>query len=184
MRLRGRRRNVVVWRSSRAPRGRYGLTAFPRTARTRPLHRLLRISRLLTLVGLIRLARVLRPRWAPLLAGCSLTAAGLVLRGAVGGLAFLPGVLFLWAAVLIEGSPEGDRERRRALERELAGYSTPAQRRDLEATLDRYPDGATKELREILASQSTASQSTAGQATATGSSGVPGLGPAPFTVRK
>jgi hypothetical protein len=42
------------------------------------------------------------------------------------------------------------------LERELAGYSTPAQRCDLEAILDRYPDGITYELRDILASQAMA----------------------------
>jgi len=42
------------------------------------------------------------------------------------------------------------RLRRIALERELADYATPAQRLDLEATLDRYPDGVTHELREIL----------------------------------
>jgi hypothetical protein len=42
------------------------------------------------------------------------------------------------------------------LERELAGYSTNAQRRDLEAMLDRYPDDATREVREILASQAAA----------------------------
>jgi hypothetical protein len=50
------------------------------------------------------------------------------------------------------------RQRRRALERELerelASYSTPAQRQDLEATFDRYPDAATQELRDILARQS------------------------------
>jgi hypothetical protein len=50
------------------------------------------------------------------------------------------------------------RKRRRALERELAGYCTPAQRADLEATLDRYPDGVTWELREILARQADASR--------------------------
>jgi hypothetical protein len=179
MGLRARRqRNVVVWRSSRVRGGTYGLTTFPRPARTRPLHRLLRISWLLAVIGLVRLARALRPRWAPLLAGCSLTAVGLVLRGAVGGLAFLPGILFLWAALLIEANPDADRERRHALERELAGYSTPAQRRDLEAILDRYPDGATHELRDILARQATARQATADN------SGVPGLGRSPFTVRK
>jgi hypothetical protein len=42
------------------------------------------------------------------------------------------------------------------LERELAGYRTNAQRHDLEATLDRYPDDATREVREILASQAAA----------------------------
>lgn len=177
MGLRARRRNVVVWRSSRARGGRYSLTARP--ARTRRLPRLLRVSWLLTLIGLMRLARALRPRWAPLLAGGSLTAAGLVLRGPVGSLAFLPGILFLYAALLIEANPATDRKRRAALEREIAGYSTPAQRRDLEATLDRYPDGATKELRDILARQAAAGQGTAGE-----NSGVPGLGRSPFTVRK
>ena len=42
------------------------------------------------------------------------------------------------------------------LERELAAYSTPAQRCDLEATFDRYPDDVTCELREILARQAMA----------------------------
>jgi hypothetical protein len=45
------------------------------------------------------------------------------------------------------------RRRRRDLERELAGYSTPSQRCDFEAMLDRYPDGTTHELREILSRQ-------------------------------
>jgi hypothetical protein len=45
------------------------------------------------------------------------------------------------------------RRRRQALERELADYNTPAQRLDLEATLDRFPDGATEELRDILSRQ-------------------------------
>jgi hypothetical protein len=42
------------------------------------------------------------------------------------------------------------------LERELAAFSTAAQRRDLEATLDRYPDSITCELRNILARQAMA----------------------------
>ena len=42
------------------------------------------------------------------------------------------------------------RERRKQLERELACYRTTAERDDLLATLDRYPDGVTHELREIL----------------------------------
>jgi len=42
------------------------------------------------------------------------------------------------------------------LERELAAYSTPAQRCDLEATFDRYPDDVTYELRDILDRQATA----------------------------
>jgi hypothetical protein len=47
----------------------------------------------------------------------------------------------------------GSRWRCSRLERELAGYSTPAERSDLEAILDRYPDDVTRELRDILASK-------------------------------
>lgn len=47
-------------------------------------------------------------------------------------------------------------EQRCQLERELAAYSTPAQRCDLEATFDRYPDSITYELRDILARQAIA----------------------------
>jgi hypothetical protein len=157
MRLRARRRNVVVWSSSRGKGGRYGVTTFSRPARARPLRRFLRISGLLTVIGLIRLARALRSRWLPVLAGGTLILVGVILRGGTGSLAFLPGILLLYGALLKEASPDADRKRRSALERELAGYSTPAQRRDLEATLDRYPDGATDELRGILARQATRS---------------------------
>jgi hypothetical protein len=52
------------------------------------------------------------------------------------------------------------RKRRAGLERELAGYSTPAERCDLEAALDRYPDGVTHELRAILARQAMAAYET------------------------
>ena len=44
-------------------------------------------------------------------------------------------------------------KRRCELERELADYSTPAQRCDLQATLDWYPDCVTYELRDILTRQ-------------------------------
>jgi len=50
------------------------------------------------------------------------------------------------------------RKRRAELERELAGYANGADRCDLEAILDRYPDGVTHELRSILARQYMASQ--------------------------
>jgi hypothetical protein len=50
-------------------------------------------------------------------------------------------------------------ERRSELARELAEYSTPAQRSDLEAILDQYPDDITYELRDILASQAMAADS-------------------------
>lgn len=43
--------------------------------------------------------------------------------------------------------------RRRQLVRELADYRTDADCLDLEGTLDRYPDGVTAEIRDILAQQ-------------------------------
>ena len=153
MALRARRRTVVVWRSSRGLAGRHSLTALPRPASTRRLRRLLRTSGLLTAVGLIRLGYALRLRWLPLLAGGALTATGIVLNDGAGALAFLVGFLFLFAALVMHVSPPADRERGLALERELADYSTPAERRDLEAILDRYSDGDTSELRDILARQ-------------------------------
>jgi hypothetical protein len=166
MGLRARRRNVVVWRSSRARGGRYSLLACPRPAPIPRLRRLLRIGWLLTLIGLTRVACALGRRWPPLLAGGALTAVGVTVRGAVGGLAFLPGILLLYSALFIEASPDADRKRRFALERELAVYSTPRQRRDLEATFDRYPDDATNELRDILARQAAARQAAARQGAA------------------
>jgi hypothetical protein len=50
------------------------------------------------------------------------------------------------------------RKRRNELERELAGYACAADRNDLEAALDRYPDGVTHELRSILARRYMTSQ--------------------------
>jgi hypothetical protein len=173
MGLRARRRNVVVCRSSGGPRSRHVLTVFQRPASTRPLRRLLRVSGLLMVIGLIRVAGALGPRWKPVLAGVALTVTGVVLRGGAGGLAFLAGCLFLYAALVMPGGRAADRKRLVVLERELADYSTPAQRRDLEAMLDRYSDGDTSELRDILTRQ----------ATATHDNGVPGLGRPPATLR-
>ena len=65
----------------------------------------------------------------------------------------MPGLMMLWAAALIPGDSDADHQRRQQLKLELAAYSTSAQRRDLEAALDRYPDGVTSEIREILATQ-------------------------------
>jgi hypothetical protein len=174
MGLRARRRNVVVLRSSGGPGGRHRLTAFQRRpASTRPLRRLLRITGLLTAIGLIRVAGALGGRWRPVLAGVALTAIGVVLRGGAGGLAFIAGFLFLYAALVIPVSPAADRERLAALARELADYSTPAQRADLEATLDRYSDGDTSELRDILTRQAMDTHDT----------GVPGIRRPPATLR-
>jgi len=101
----------------------------------------------------MRLARAMRTRWRPLLAGVVLTVVGVMLRSGTGSVVFFPGVLFLLSALLTPASSKVAPKRHSELERELAAYSTPAQRCDLEATLDRYPDGITYELRDILASQ-------------------------------
>jgi hypothetical protein len=165
MGLRSRRRSIVVWSSSAGPGRRHTITTFPRPARTGNVRRFIRTGALLTIAGLLRLAGALRFRWRPVLAGGVLTVAGVVLRGGTGGLVFVPGLLFFYSALLIEG-PDADRKQHSQLERELAGYSTPAQRCDLEATLDRYPDSVTCELRDILARQ----------AMAAGNNGIPGTG--------
>ena len=82
-----------------------------------------------------------------------LTTAGVVLRSGAAGIVMIPGMLFLLSALLTPADPVAAGPRRRELERELAAYSTPDQRCDLEATFDRYPDNVTGELREILARQ-------------------------------
>jgi hypothetical protein len=109
---------------------------------------------LLTVIGLLRLSGAARPRWRHLLAGGVLTVVGFVLRGDPAGLVLIPGLLFLLTAPFVPAESEAARTRHRKLERELAAYTTPSQRRDLEAILDRYPDGVTCELRDILARQS------------------------------
>jgi hypothetical protein len=97
-----------------------------------------------------------RPRWRLLLAGTVLTVLGIVERNGVVSVVLIPGLLLLWQSLLVPADSDADRKRRSQLERELAAFSTQAQRRDLAAILDRYPDGSTYELRDILASQATA----------------------------
>jgi hypothetical protein len=156
MRPRSQRRHLTVWGPAASPAGRYGDPKLTRSARTKRIRRWLRIGALLAVVGLMRLARGVRLRWRPLLAGGMLTTVGFMLRGGAWGVVALPGLWFLCYALLIPASRDADRKRRSELERELAAYSTPAQRRDLEAILDRYPDDVTYELRDILASQAMA----------------------------
>jgi hypothetical protein len=166
MRLRAHRRNPVVWSPSVGPAHRSGTPGVIRLAGTRRIRRCFRLGALLAVIGLVHLARGGRRRWRPLLAGGVLTVVGVMLRNGAWGAVSLPGLLFLWSALLIPAGPDADRRRRSELERELAGYSTPAERCDLEAILDRYPDNVTYELREILASQ----------AMAAGHNGIPGAG--------
>ena len=148
MSLRPHRRDLVVWtQSDRA----YRASRATRPARFWRLRRRIRIVFLLTAVSLLPLARAVRARWRPLLAGTALTVTGVIMRGsATDLLVLLPGLLLLLSAPLLPGTTGADRVRRLALERELAVYTTSAQRRDLEATLDQYPDDVTRELRDIL----------------------------------
>jgi hypothetical protein len=151
MRLRPHRHNLVIWSSSAGPAGRHGAPQYQRRlARTGRIRRCIRIGVLLTAIAV-------RPRWRPLLAGTALVVAGVMLNGMAGAV-FIPGVLLLWHALLIPAASDADRERRSRLERELAAFSTPAQRYDLEATLSRYPDGITGEIRDILGGQAAAAR--------------------------
>jgi hypothetical protein len=154
MRLRSHRRNLVVWSSSGGPVSPHGVPRLTRVARTRRVRRCIRTAGLLAVIGMIRLARAARIRWRPLLAVGALTVVSVMLRGSAGSTGFLPGAWFLLVALLTTASSKAASTRRSELQRELAAYSTPAQRRDLEATLDLYPDNVTHELRNILASQS------------------------------
>jgi len=139
MRSRAHQRSLVVWKSSVSWADMHGAPGLMQFAHTRRIHRFVRTSAVLTVIGLMRLARAVGPRWRPLLGGGVLTVAGLMLRSGAWGVLLLPGLLFLSSALLIPGGPEADRKRRSELERELAGYSAPAQRCDLEATLARWP---------------------------------------------
>ena len=146
--LRPKRRNLVVYRSSARRTDKYRSRPPTRAQRIR---RLTRMGVLLAILGVTRLSAFSRRRW-PLLTGISLTAVGVALRTGPGGVLLLPGLMLLLVAVLSPPLPPADRTRRSELERELAAYSTPAQRRDLEAAFDRYSDDVTSELRDIMAS--------------------------------
>jgi len=154
--LRPHRRNLLVWSQSAGPVGRYDPPRFTAPSRTRRIRRFLRTGVLLTILGLMPLATGARARWRMVLPGVVLTVAGVIYRGDPAGVVLLPGLLLLFSAPLVPASPRADRIRRSELERELAGYSTPVQRRDVEAILDRYPDDMTNELRAILSRQAMA----------------------------
>ena len=154
MRLRPHRRNLVILRQSAGSARRYRNVPITRPTSALRIRRLIRTGVLLTLV---LLARGSRARWV--LAGVVLTAAGVVYRADPAGIILLPGLLLLLGTPLIPAGPKADRGQRSELERELAGYSTPAQRADLEAMLDGYPDGITHEIRDILAGQAVATHS-------------------------
>jgi hypothetical protein len=127
MRLRADRRNLVTWRMSVDPAGRYEAPGVTRLARTRRIRRCVRIGALLTVIGLMRLARGMRSRWRPLLAGAVLTVVGVILRNGGWGLILAAGLLFFVYPLFIPASSDADRKRRYELERELPVYSIPAE---------------------------------------------------------
>ena len=100
MRRRSHRRNLVVWTSSAGPADRYGAPRVRRLARTRRIHRWIRIGALFALIGLMRLPHAVRTRWRPmlLLAGGALTTAGVLLST---GVTFIVGLLVLLLTLLI-----------------------------------------------------------------------------------
>jgi hypothetical protein len=111
-----------------------------------------RTGLLLTVIGLLRAAR--SPRWRCALLGVALIVPGLLMRGhLVGNIVLLPGLMALFYAPFLPGETVEDRKNHARLRRELAAYSTPAERRDLEALLEQYSDRETSELRAILARQ-------------------------------
>jgi hypothetical protein len=154
MRRRARRRHLVLWSQSVGPADWYGSPRLAGATRGGRMRRCIRLGALLTVFGLMRLARGERARLRPLLAGVVLIVVGVMLRSGTWGALLLVGFWFLLYALLIPDRPDAERKQPRELKRELAVYSTAAQRRDLEATLDRYPDGMTSELRDILANRS------------------------------
>ena len=156
MRPRAHRQDQVVWSPFAGPARTDGTPRLARPQRARRLRRGIRTGALLTAIGLMRLARAVRPRWRPLVAGSVLTAAGLLLRSGMWAMILLPGLLLLFSAPLIPASPGTGSKRRSELESELAVYATAAQQRDLAAILDRYPDDITGELRDILADRAIA----------------------------
>jgi hypothetical protein len=164
MRLRAHRQNRVLWRLSMGPAGWRGDPMVMPLTRARRIRRGVRVCALLAVMGLMCLARSGRGRL--MLAGGALTVAGIMLRSSPAGVVLLPGLLLLLYSPLIPAMPEADRKRLSDLERELAAFSTPAHVHDLEAALDRYPDGITYELRDILASRPMAARR----------NGIPGAG--------
>jgi hypothetical protein len=149
MRLRSCQRHLVIFSSSAQQAGQYAASPQIPSALTGRIRRCFRIGALVAVI-------VVRPRWRPLLTGTALTIFGIIEHSGMGGMAMMPGLMMLWAAALTPGDSGADHQRRQQLMRELAAYSTSAQRRDVEAALDRYPDGVTGEIREILANQGTA----------------------------
>jgi hypothetical protein len=127
---RARRRSLAARSPSVGLAGTCGAPRLIRRARARRIRRFIRTGALLTVIGLMWLARAVRLRWRPLLAGAVLTAVGVMLRSGAWGVVILPGIWFLGSALLVPANPDADRrrsERERELEREQAAYARSAQ---------------------------------------------------------
>jgi hypothetical protein len=144
------KRNRVVWRSSTGP----ALTGVPRRS-PRRFRRAARTSLLLAILGLVRLAG--NPRWRSAVIGAALIVPGLLLHNLYCHVILLPGLMILFYAPFLPSDSPETRARQACLRRDLAAYSSPADRRDLEAIIDRYPVAETGELRSVLASLRSAS---------------------------
>src|SRR5271170_1155535 len=142
MRLRTHRPSHAAWNSLIKPVSRYP-GPFTRPARTRRIRWWIRTAALLSIITVRDLAHARLTRWWPVAAGIALTMAGFVCRGGPGSVALLPGLMLLVSAPFVLPGPPAEHARRLELKRELAEYSTPAQRCDLENLLDRYPDSIT-----------------------------------------
>ena len=94
MRMRSHRRRLMIWTPPGGRTDGYGVPAFTRLPRPRPIRRCLRTGALLAVVGITRLARTMRARWGSLflIAGTLLVIIGITLSSAG---AFVPGLLVL-----------------------------------------------------------------------------------------
>lgn len=152
MGLRAHGQSRTAWNSLISTTSRYeGPRARP--VRTRRMRWWIRTCAVLSVIAIRELAHAVRYRWWPVLVGIALTVIGVTIRGGPASVVLLPGLLLLLSAPLVLPSLGDGRARRGALARELAAYSTRAQRVDLEIMLDRYPDDITYELRDILGAQ-------------------------------
>jgi hypothetical protein len=94
MRTRSHRRSLMIRTPSGGRTDGYGVPAFTRFARPRPIRWWLRTGALLAVIGITRLARTTRARWRSmfLVAGALLVIIGVTLSSAG---AFVPGLLVL-----------------------------------------------------------------------------------------
>src|SRR5215469_989593 len=105
MTLRPHRRNLVILRQSAGSAGRIDIPPFTRFSRMRRSRTSIRAGALLPVIGLMQLDRALQGRWRPMLAGAVLTVIGVLLRGGLGGVVLLPGLMFLSCGPLLPASP-------------------------------------------------------------------------------